>query len=136
MPNPNGNPASAKAGVRKLGDIVAIQFQTRNLFTGVSVPVARHFMQPFISPQTMTITRQFIDLGASGKCGWTKEQLALLGIVWPPARGWSRRIVGTEIEEAIAHQFLSMRGHKLKRNKELRQKPVANDCQPVHNQSR
>ena len=64
----------------------------------------------------MKITRNLLNSGASGAGGWTKEQLALLGVVWPPVSGWPGRIIGTEISDADAERFVALRGHKLKKD--------------------
>lgn len=29
--------------------------------------------------------------------GWSKSQLQLIGVPWPPLKGWKYRVIGTEI---------------------------------------
>ncbi len=53
----------------------------------------------------MLVTDALIDAGRSGSGGWTKEQLALLGVCWPPSKGWRSRVVGTEIPDKDAMAF-------------------------------
>lgn len=44
--------------------------------------------------------------------GWTARQLKLLGVSWPPQKGWLSQLEGTEISEDDAREFerLSHRG--------------------------
>ena len=52
------------------------------------------------------VTREFIMQGRSERGGWTKDQLALLGVTWPPEAGWIQRVVGTEISAEAAAAFV------------------------------
>jgi predicted RNase H-like HicB family nuclease len=67
----------------------------------------------------MKITRELIDSGASSAGGWNKPQLALLGVPWPPERGWPQRIIGTQISEESAAEFVKLKGSKLRKPKPL-----------------
>jgi hypothetical protein len=58
----------------------------------------------------MKITNEFIKLGASDRGGWNKHQLEVLGVPWPPTEGWKDRIIGTEISDEDAKEFLYLRG--------------------------
>lgn len=46
----------------------------------------------------------------SERGGWTRAQLEILGIEWPPESGWPRRVIGTELDDIDAEAFLSLRG--------------------------
>ena len=55
------------------------------------------------------ITNELIDAVATGHCGWSKRQLQLLGVGWPPPSGWRQRLVaegriltGEEVEALYA----------------------------------
>jgi len=52
------------------------------------------------------VTREFIMQGRSERGGWTKDQLALLGVTWPPEAGWIQRVVGKEIYAEAAAAFV------------------------------
>ena len=39
------------------------------------------------------ITNELIDAVANGHCGWTRKQLQILDVSWPPQSGWRQRIV-------------------------------------------
>lgn len=51
------------------------------------------------------ITKRWLISVSSSKGGWSKEQLALLGIAWPPSRYWFKRIEGRLIKEDIARKI-------------------------------
>jgi hypothetical protein len=57
------------------------------------------------------ITEEFLALGRSTAGGWTKAQLALLGVPWPPIAGWKATILGQGITDAAAFAFVA--GKKL-----------------------
>lgn len=64
------------------------------------------------------ITQEFIDSGKSHAGGWSREQLRILGVSWPPEAGWRERIEGTEILTLEAEKFIEIRNNHLKgRNK-------------------
>lgn len=46
----------------------------------------------------------------SERGGWTRAQLEILGIEWPPMSGWNKRLIGTELDDLDAEAFLSLRG--------------------------
>lgn len=57
----------------------------------------------------MRVTEQLLRNGQSDNGGWSKAQLALLGIPWPLKHGWKATIIGTTISEDTAKRFLSAR---------------------------
>lgn len=68
----------------------------------------------------MKITQDLIRAGESGVGGWNREQLALLGVPWPPLRGWRYRVEGNEISEEDAIEFVALRGLTIKKQKALK----------------
>jgi hypothetical protein len=56
----------------------------------------------------VAVTREFIDSGRSIAGGWTREQLAVLGVSWPPPKGWKDWACEhtPELSEADAARFL------------------------------
>ena len=44
------------------------------------------------------ITHSLINSFQSKRGGFSKQSLSLLGIPWPPSKGWKDRIIGTTIE--------------------------------------
>lgn len=55
------------------------------------------------------ITSELIEEGKSEKGGWTKFQLSLLGVQWPPQKGWKEIVIGRRIAIEHARQFLQKR---------------------------
>ena len=48
--------------------------------------------------KTITLTNQLLhDASTHGYHGFTKAQLAILGIKWPPKQGWLKSLVGHEV---------------------------------------
>lgn len=52
-----------------------------------------------------TVTEEWITRYASDKGGWTRQQLKLLGVDWPPIRGWKYRCVGLKISDEARQRF-------------------------------
>jgi len=65
----------------------------------------------------VTLTHELIHSAATNWGGFTKAQLAVLGISYPPRHGWLRRLCGTEIPLAMWEQFLAKRGQRAKGQK-------------------
>lgn len=56
----------------------------------------------------MEITEEFLRSGASDRGGWSREQLLLLGVSWPAAKGWKRALLGQTIADDIAQEFIAI----------------------------
>ena len=85
---------------------------------------------PFISPYTLRyfshptsqvrmelndmdkvkITMELIELGQSNEGGWNQAQLDLVGVGWPPPKGWKQRLCGEEFPQQQLDQFLALKG--------------------------
>jgi len=46
------------------------------------------------------------------KRSWNADQLAILGVAWPPTKGWMRQLVGKEISESDAERVAALRGRE------------------------
>jgi hypothetical protein len=57
--------------------------------------------------QMRLITEDLLSLGRSEAGGWTKAQLALLGVPWPPVTGWKKTVLGKQITAAAAAAFVA-----------------------------
>jgi hypothetical protein len=55
------------------------------------------------------ITYQFIASGVSCRGGFSRSQYSLLGVPFPPPKGWKKRVIGTEISEHDAMCFQALR---------------------------
>lgn len=49
----------------------------------------------------MKITLDHIQALQTGNGGYNKKTLAMLKIKWPPKKGWKKKAIGMEINEAI-----------------------------------
>lgn len=58
---------------------------------------------------TVVITNDMIVYGQSKHGGWSRDQLKLLGVDWPPAKGWKARIIGRTITQSQYEMFLVTR---------------------------
>jgi hypothetical protein len=45
------------------------------------------------------------------RSGWTRAQLAVLGIPWPPPKGWRANLIGRLISEDTAEEFAAHAWH-------------------------
>lgn len=77
--------------------------------------------------KSVIVTQELIKLGESGNGGWNKKQLAIIGIDWPPQKGWRDRVEGTVISNEDATRFVSLKkkakdGGVKKNKKEIKKK--------------
>lgn len=70
----------------------------------------------------MIITRQWLMDNRTENGAWTRAQLSVLGMSWPPSSGWIDELIGREISEDVARQFADARSV---RGKQSRSHPVA-----------
>jgi len=57
----------------------------------------------------MILSKEIIEKGKSERGGWNRYQLGLLGIPWPPVRGWQGTIIGRDFPEQAIRNFLHSR---------------------------
>lgn len=69
-----------------------------------------------------TITKEWVKQFPHRKpAGWTKEQLACIGVQWPIMAGWIDKIVGNQITEEQALKFESYRDRPSDENRVIPQ---------------
>ena len=56
------------------------------------------------------ITLEIIEQGQSKEGGWNQAQLEILGVPWPPIKGWKTRLCGDELTQEEHDKFLSLKG--------------------------
>jgi len=61
---------------------------------------------------SLQITDELIEAGKSDRGGWTKAQLAILGVPWPPEAGWKDRVRGRLIPKSEADRFVGLRNSR------------------------
>lgn len=59
---------------------------------------------------TMILTRTILHSAGTVGVGFNRAQLSLLGVSWPPQKGWLSRLVGTEVPEETWQTVLRLRG--------------------------
>ena len=52
-----------------------------------------------------TITREWMHQHATNEIGWTRKQVAVLGLDWPLKKGWLSRQIGRQISIADKAAF-------------------------------
>ena len=57
----------------------------------------------------MRVTERFLLDNTTPRGQWNAKQLAVLGIQWPPIKGWKQRVIGMEISEEEARRFSELR---------------------------
>jgi hypothetical protein len=53
----------------------------------------------------MIITDEWLVNNKTKAGGYTKTQLALVGVDWPPVHGWKKTVIGTELSEENKKTF-------------------------------
>ncbi len=59
----------------------------------------------------MILTQELIHRASTtGESGWNYHQLKLLGVPWPPKKGWISKLVGKEITDEVWEQVQNLSG--------------------------
>jgi hypothetical protein len=58
---------------------------------------------------TIEITRELLNAGRGADGTYTRAQLEVLGVEWPPPRGWRSSVVGRRVPVEVAEEFLELR---------------------------
>lgn len=64
---------------------------------------------------TFTLTDKLLEAGASQHGNWTAAQLRVLGISWPPPKGWKNALVGKPILQTDYRLFLHLKAGRGRR---------------------
>lgn len=69
----------------------------------------------------MILTLQMIRDASTQAGGWTRAQLAIIGLQWPQSHGWASKVVGMNITPEQYQRFFDAKNQraKPKRNKKL-----------------
>jgi hypothetical protein len=54
------------------------------------------------------LTDEWMRAHATRNGGYSKKQLELIGVAWPPITGWRKEISGREIDAAAAEEFAAI----------------------------
>jgi len=55
------------------------------------------------------ITEQWLMDNRTERGAWTRAQLKIIGVGWPPTNGWKKRVIGTLISDIEAKAFRDSR---------------------------
>jgi len=82
------------------------------------LPSGQFYAEDLHCAETYKINKELVKMGTSLRGGWTKKQLALLGINYPLKKGWFRLIErgGISITEAAYRRFLELSNQNLSKN--------------------
>ncbi|MNY75157.1 hypothetical protein D3C86_2143590 [compost metagenome] len=61
----------------------------------------------------MKVTNDWLLRWQTPSAGYNKRQLTLLGVPWPPKRGWKHDVLDTEISDEIARAFEAASGRRM-----------------------
>lgn len=62
----------------------------------------------------MTLTKQILHSAGTQGMGFNRAQLSLLGVSYPPKKGWLNALVGAEISDDTWKTVIRLRGIKRK----------------------
>jgi len=57
----------------------------------------------------VTATAAHVEAGQSRNGGWSEDQLCLLGVEWPPPKGWKAFVVGRRLPGTTLAAFIRLR---------------------------
>lgn len=58
----------------------------------------------------MSVTKELLDAGAKLGRAYTSRQIELLGLEWPPRKGWKTDVIGKSIMKSDAKEFVEIGG--------------------------
>ena len=61
----------------------------------------------------MIVTRNFLLKHRTKEQAWTKAQMDVLGLPWPPKKGWIGRIKDMELDQQQVEDFIKGAGIKI-----------------------
>lgn len=65
-----------------------------------------------IFEQPMKITDDWLLRWQTPNGGYNKRQLTILGVPWPPKRGWKHDVLGADVPDEVARAFEAAAGHQ------------------------
>lgn len=59
------------------------------------------------------LTEEDVLMAMSSNGGWSAAQLKLIGVEWPPEKGWKTRAVGAEFDQSTIESFIGLKDKHL-----------------------
>ncbi len=78
-----------------------------------------------VTYESVVLTAEIFDRAASSNGGFSRAQLALFGITFPPIKGWKEQLLGTLASREVIDEFIALKDRHLtqKRHKAASQRP-------------
>lgn len=57
-----------------------------------------------------TITKDWLDSNKTKSRGYSRSQLSILGIEWPPQKNWRKNVIGMQITDLQKQTYESLSG--------------------------
>lgn len=57
----------------------------------------------------MLVTEEILKQAISSRGGYSRKQLALIGVQWPPKSGWKRSVLGKDFPSEVLKQFIEIK---------------------------
>ncbi|RLD00738.1 MAG: hypothetical protein DRI46_06660 [Chloroflexi bacterium] len=65
----------------------------------------------------LALSEDLLEDGMPARSGLNQDQAVVLGISWPLSKGWKKKIVDSDISVDSYHEFLRLKGRRLKKHK-------------------
>lgn len=102
-----GNGRQSSKGSAHRGSLKGIAMNTENVLDSqMDITID---LDDEMDRRNFVVTREWIDKGMSYRGGWSMAQLAIIGVDWPPQKGWKNRAIGRKISRGDARRFLSLK---------------------------
>ena len=66
--------------------------------------------------QEFIITKEWINSNKTERGAWNKQQINIIGLIWPPKKGWQAKLIGKSISSDNARIFESFKGSTNKKS--------------------
>ena len=73
----------------------------------------------------MILTSEIIESGSPSGMGWTRRQLEIFGVTWPPTKGWKSALIGAEVPDSLVEEFLAAKRMSKKQEFLIKSKETA-----------
>ncbi len=57
--------------------------------------------------EVMKITREWLVANRTLNGGWSRAQLRIIGVAWPPRKGWIEKVAGRELPKRLVLAFIA-----------------------------
>lgn len=70
-----------------------------------------------ITNEPVVLTAEMFSLAVSSNGGYSRKQLALFGIPFPPIKGWKKQLLGTLASRKVVDEFIELKDKHLTKNR-------------------